>query len=174
MYYCDMEAERFLNYKEEFFMMLRFRKMMAVLLAAALTLTMLTACGGGGSGASVDAKVKLTNDINSFLTGSGLKVEYDKKLDGEAEFFHERYDSNDSMLNDSLKQKCMIKVEINKETSEEAKAVAEEVKKYMLLAEPKNYDWSIGYYFKTKEDKDNNVIGKDIYVMLAKKEKTKK
>ncbi len=34
MYYCDMEAERFLNYKEEFFMMLRFRKMMAVLLAA--------------------------------------------------------------------------------------------------------------------------------------------
>lgn len=61
--------------------------MMAVLLAAALTLTMLTACGGGGSGrASVDAKVKLTNDINDFLTGSGLKVEYDKKLDGEAEF----------------------------------------------------------------------------------------
>lgn len=155
-------------------MMLRFRKMMAVLLAAALTLTMLTACGGGGSGASVDAKVKLTNDINSILPEGYPKVKYDKKLDGEAEFFHERYDSNDSMLNDSLKQKCMIKVEINKETSEEAKAVAEEVKKYMLLAEPKNYDWSIGYYFKTKEDKDNNVIGKDIYVMLAKKEKTKK
>ena len=41
MYYCDMEAERFLNYKEEFFMMLRFRKMMAVLLAAALTLAIL-------------------------------------------------------------------------------------------------------------------------------------
>ena len=155
-------------------MMLRFRKMMAVLLAAALTLTMLTACGGGGSRASVDAKVKLTNDINSILPEGYPKVKYDKVLDEEAEFFHERYDSNDSMLNDSLKQKCMIKVEINKETSEEAKAVAEEVKKYMLLAEPKNYDWSIGYYFKTKEDKDNNVIGKDIYVMLAKKEKTKK
>ncbi len=155
-------------------MMLRFRKMMAVLLAAALTLTMLTACGGGGSGASVDAKVKLTNDINSILPEGYPKVKYDKVLDEEAEFFHERYDSNDSMLNGSLKQKCMIKVEINKETSEEAKAVAEEVKKYMLLAEPKNYDWSIGYYFKTKEDKDNNVIGKDIYVMLAKKEKTKK
>lgn len=56
--------------------------MMAVLLAAALTLTMLTACGGGGSGrGSVDAKVKLTNDINSFLTGSYPKVEYDKALD---------------------------------------------------------------------------------------------
>lgn len=152
-------------------MMLRFRKMMAVLLAAALTLTMLTACGGGGSRASVDAKVKLTNDINSILPEGYPKVKYDKELDEEAEYFHDKYGS---MLNNNLKQKCMIKVEINKETSEEAKAVAEEVKKYMLLAEPKNYDWSIGYYFKTKEDKDNNVIGKDIYVMLAKKEKTKK
>ena len=171
MYYCDMGAKRFLNYKEEFFMMLRFRKMMAVLLAAALTLTMLTACGGGGSRASVDAKVKLTNDINSFLTGSDLKVEYDKKLDEEAEFFHDKYGS---MLNYNLNQKCMIKVEIDKKTSDEAKAVAEEVKKYMLLADPKNYDWGIGYYFKPKENKDNKVIGKDIYVMLAKKEKTKK
>ena len=72
-------------------MMLRFRKMMAVLLAAALTLTMLTACGGGGSSrASVDAKVKLTNDINSILPEGYPKVEYDKALDEEAEFFHER------------------------------------------------------------------------------------
>lgn len=67
-------------------MMLRFRKMMAVLLAAALTLTMLTACGGGGSRASVDAKVKLTNDINSILPEGYPKVKYDKVLDEEAEF----------------------------------------------------------------------------------------
>ena len=93
MYYCDMEAECFLNYKEEFFMMLRFRKMMAVLLAAALTLTMLTACGGGGSGASVDAKVKLTNDINSILPEGYPKVKYDKELDEEAEYFHDKYPS---------------------------------------------------------------------------------
>lgn len=163
-----MEAERFLNYKEEFFMMLRFRKMMAVLLAAALTLTMLTACGGGGSGASVDAKVKLTNDINSILPEGYPKVKYDKALDEEAEYFYDKYGS---MLNNNLNQKCMIKVEIDKKTSDEAKAVAEEVKKYMLLADPKNYDWGIGYYFKPKEDKDNKVIGKDIYVMLAKKAK---
>lgn len=174
MYYCDMEAERFLNYKEEFFMMLRFRKMMAVLLAAALTLTMLTACGGGGSGASVDAKVKLTNDINSFLTGSGLKVEYDKVLDEEAEFFHERYDSNDSMLNGSLKQKRMTKVEISAKTSDEAKVVAESVKNCIGSTTSNDYDWSIGYYIDPKTDKDNKVIGKDIYVMLAWKEKTKK
>lgn len=152
-------------------MMLRFRKMMAVLLAAALTLTMLTACGGGGSGASVDAKVKLTNDINSILPEGYPKVKYDKVLDEEAEFFHERYDSNDSMLNGSLKQKRMTKVEISAKTSDEAKAVAEEVKKYMLLADPKNYDWSIGYYIDPKTDKDKKVIGKDIYVMLAKKAK---
>ncbi len=156
-------------------MMLRFRKMMAVLLAAALTLTMLTACGGGGiSRASVDAKVKLTNDINSILPEGYPKVEYDKALDEEAEFFHERYDSNDSMLNDSLKQKCMIKVEINKETSNEAEVVAEEIKKCMGRADSKDYDWSIGYYINPKTDKDNNVIGKDIYVMLARKDKTKK
>ena len=180
MYYCDMEAERFLNYKEEFFMMLRFRKMMAVLLAAALTLTMLTACGGGGSRASVDAKVKLTNDINNFLTGSGLKVEYDKKLDDEAKTVQASTknmndkDKNtfENILRDS--HRWMITVKFDEETSDEAKVVAEEVKKYMVLVDSKDRDWSIGYYIETKTDKDNKVTGKDIYVMLAWKEKTKK
>lgn len=65
----------------------------------------------------------------------------------------------------------MTKVEINKNTSDEAKAVAEEIKKCMDLMTSNDYDWSIGYYFKTKEDKDNKVIGKYIYVMLAKKAK---
>ena len=176
MYYCDMEAERFLNYKEEFFMMLRFRKMMAVLLAAALTLTMLTACGGGGSGASVDAKVKLTNDINSILPEGYPKVEYDKTLDQVAETIQASYIKNKDDTNKILKEshKWMIKVEIDEETSDEAKAVAEEVEKYMVLADPKNYDWGIGYYIETKKDKDNKVTGKDIYVMLAWKEKANK
>ena len=170
-----MEEKRFLNYKEEFFMMLRFRKMMAVLLAAALTLTMLTACGGGGSGrGGVDAKVKLTNDINDFLTGSYPKVKYDKALDEEAEFFHERYDSNGSMLNDSLKQKRMTKVEISAKTSNEAEVVAESVKKCIGSTTSNDYDWSIGYYINEKKDNDNKGTGKDIYVMLAWKEKTKK
>lgn len=156
-------------------MMLRFRKMMAVLLAAALTLTMLTACGGGGSGrGGVDAKVKLTNDINDFLTGSYPKVKYDKALDEEAEFFHERYDSNGSMLNDSLKQKRMTKVEISAKTSNEAEVVAESVKKCIGSTTSNDYDWSIGYYINEKKDKDNKVTGKDIYVMLAWKEKAKK
>ena len=156
-------------------MMLRFRKMMAVLLAAALTLTMLTACGGGGSGrGGVDAIVKLTNDINDFLTGSYPKVKYDKALDEEAEFFHERYDSNGSMLNDSLKQKRMTKVEISAKTSNEAEVVAESVKKCIGSTTSNDYDWSIGYYINEKKDKDNKVTGKDIYVMLAWKEKTKK
>lgn len=171
-----MEAERFLNYKEEFFMMLRFRKMMAVLLAAALTLTMLTACGGGGSRASVDAKVKLTNDINSILPEGYPKVKYDKVLDEEAETFHGAYDINDKTTNEKLKRSCewMTKVEINKNTSDEAKAVAEAVKVYLGKAGSKNYDWGIGYYIVPKTNKDNNVIGKDIYVMLARKDKTKK
>lgn len=157
-------------------MMLRFRKMMAVLLAAALTLTMLTACGGGGSGASVDAKVKLTNDINSILPEGYPKVEYDKTLDQVAETIQALYIKNKDDTNKILKEshKWMIKVEIDEETSDEAKAVAEEVEKYMVLADPKNYDWGIGYYIETKKDKDNKVTGKDIYVMLARKDKTKK
>ena len=158
-------------------MMLRFRKMMAVLLAAALTLTMLTACGGGGSGrGGVDAKVKLTNDINDFLTGSYPKVEYDKELDQEAETIQASYIKNKDKTNDILKKsyRWMTEVEIDEKTSNEAEVVAEEVKKCMGWADSKDYDWRIGYYIEPKTDKDNKVIGKDIYVMLAKKEKTNK
>lgn len=158
-------------------MMLRFRKMMAVLLAAALTLTMLTACGGGGSSrASVDEKVKLTNDINDFLTRSGLKVEYDRTLDQVAETIQASYIKNKDDTNNKIlkvSQRWMIKVEISEKTLEEAKAVAEEVEKYMVL-DSKDRDWSIGYYIETKKNKDNKVTGKDIYVLLAWTEKTKK
>lgn len=168
-----MGAKRFLNYKEEFFMMLRFRKMMAVLLAAALTLTMLTACGGGGSGASVDAKVKLTNDINSILPEGYPKVKYDKELDNGAYTFQGAYIRDKKETNDILKKsyRWMTKVEINERTSDEAGVVAEEIKKCMDLMTSNDYDWSIGYYIDPKTDKDKKVIGKDIYVMLAKKAK---
>lgn len=172
-----MEAERFLNYKEEFFMMLRFRKMMAVLLAAALTLTMLTACGGGGSSReSVNEKVKLTNDINEFLTGSYPKVEYDKELDDGAKRFYTNCDDDEDGLNKYLEAgyRWMTKAEIKEDTLNEAEVVADAVKAYLGKAGSKNYDWSIGYYINPKTDKDNKVIGKDIYVMLAKKEKAKK
>ena len=157
-------------------MMLRFRKMMAVLLAAALTLTMLTACGGGSGRGGVDAKVKLTNDINSILPEGYPKVKYAKTLDDEAETFHGAYDIDDEVTNGKLNKSCewMTKAEINDETSDKAKAVAESVKECIGGLLSKDYDWSIGYYIETKKDKDNKVIGKDIYVMLAKKEKTKK
>ena len=154
-------------------MMLRFRKMMAVLLAAALTLTMLTACGGGGSGASVDAKVKLTNDINSILPECYPKVKYDKELDNGAYTFQGAYIRDKKETNDILKKsyRWMTKVEINERTSDEAGVVAEEIKKCMDLMTSNDYDWSIGYYIDPKTDKDKKVIGKDIYVMLAKKAK---
>ena len=103
-------------------MMLRFRKMMAVLLAAALTLTMLTACGGGGSGASVDAKVKLTNDINEFLTGSYPKVEYDKALDEYAKTIQASIKNDeDKRIFDTLLEeshKWMIEVKIDEKNFE--------------------------------------------------------
>ena len=154
-------------------MMLRFRKMMAVLLAAALTLTMLTACGGGGSGASVDAKVKLTNDINSILPEGYPKVKYDKELDNGAYTFQGAYIRDKKETNDILKKsyRWMTKLEINERTSDEAGVVSEEIKKCMDLMTSNDYDWSIGYYIDPKTDKDKKVIGKDIYVMLAKKAK---
>ena len=160
-------------------MMLRFRKMMTVLLAAALTLTMLTACGGGGSGrGGVDAKVKLTNDINEFLTGSYPKVEYDKALDEYAKTIQASIKNDeDKRIFDALLEeshKWMIEVKIDGKTSNEAEVVAEEVKKCMGRADSKKYAWSIGYYIDPKTDKDNNVIDKDIYVMLARKDKTNK
>ena len=68
-------------------MMLRFRKMMAVLLAAALTLTMLTACGGGGSGRNaVNEKVELTKSVNEALKKDGYTevLKYDAELDKTA------------------------------------------------------------------------------------------
>ena len=158
-------------------MMLRFRKMMAVLLAAALTLTMLTAYGGGGSSrASVDAKVKLTNDINSFLTGSYPKVKYEEELDDGAKRFYKNCDDDEDGLNGYLEAgyKWMTKAKINEKTSNEAEVVAEEVKECVSGVLSKDYDWSIGYYIETKKDKDNKVTGKDIYVMLAWKEKANK
>ena len=157
-------------------MMLRFRKMMAVLLAAALTLTMLTACGGGGSGASVDAKVKLTNDINSILPEGYPKVKYEEELDDGAKRFYKNCDDDEDGLNGYLEAgyKWMTKAKINEKTSNEAEVVAEEVKECVSGVLSKDYDWSIGYYIETKKDKDNKVTGKDIYVMLAWKEKAKK
>ena len=68
----------------------------------------------------------------------------------------------------------MTKAKINEKTSNEAEVVAEEVKECVSGVLSKDYDWSIGYYIETKKDKDNKVTGKDIYVMLAWKEKTKK
>ena len=52
--------------------------------------------------------------------------------------------------------------------------VAESVKNCIGSTTSNDYDWSIGYYIDPKTDKDNKVIGKDIYVMLVWKEKTKK
>lgn len=118
----------------------------------------------------------MTNDINSILPEGYPKLEYDKELDNGAYTFQGAYIKDKKETNDILKRsyRWMTKAEINDETSDEAKAVAEEVKECVSGVLSKDYDWSIGYYIETKKDKDNKVTGKDIYVMLAWKEKTKK
>lgn len=171
-----MEAERFLNYKEEFFMMLRFRKMMAVLLAAALTLTMLTACGGGGSGrASVDAKVKLTESVNEALKKDGYTeiLKYDAELDKTAYLYRENSDVRG--INKDWKKKNvnrrLFKVDVlEAKKADSASKIAEEIKP--TLENIKGDDWSIGYYVEPKNNK-KEVVSREITIILEWKEVTK-
>ena len=171
-----MEAERFLNYKEEFFMMLRFRKMMAVLLAAALTLTMLTACGGGGSGASVDAKVKLTESVNEALKKDGYTeiLKYDAELDKTAYLYRENSDVRG--INKDWKEKNvnrrLFKVDVlEAKKANSASKIAEEIKP--TLENIKGDDWSIGYYVEPKENNKKEVVSREITIILEWKEVTK-
>ena len=125
-------------------MMLRFRKMMAVLLAAALTLTMLTACGGGGSGrGGVDAKVKLTKSVNEALK----KDKYTVSLNYDAELDKTAYDyrttdagrMNADWEKNNLNRE-MFKVIIQEtEKADSASRIAEEIEP--TLTNIKGYDW---------------------------------
>lgn len=176
MYYCDMEAERFLNYKEEFFMMLRFRKMMAVLLAAALTLTMLTACGGGGSGrASVDAKVKLTESVNEALKKDGYTeiLKYDAKID-ETAYDYRVNDAgrmNADWEENNLNRKMFKVIVPEAEKADSASKIAKAVER--TLTDIKSYEWSIGYYVEPKENSKKEVVSREFTIILEWKEVTK-
>lgn len=179
MYYCDMEAERFLNYKEEFFMMLRFRKMMAVLLAAALTLTMLTACGGGGSGASVDAKVKLTESVNEALKKDGYTeiLKYDAELDKTAYLYRVYRENSDvNGINKDWKEKNvsrrMFKVDVQEaEKADSASRIATAIER--TLTDMEDYEWSIGYCVESKENSKKEVVSREFTIILEWKEVTK-
>ena len=175
MYYCDMEAERFLNYKEEFFMMLRFRKMMAVLLAAALTLTMLTACGGGGSRASVDAKVKLTESVNEALKKDGYTeiLKYDAKID-ETAYDYRVNDAgrmNADWEENNLNRKMFKVIVPEAEKADSASKIAKAVER--TLTDIKSYEWSIGYYIEPKENSKQEVVIREFTIILEWKKVTK-
>lgn len=180
MYYCDMEAERFLNYKEEFFMMLRFRKMMAVLLAAALTLTMLTACGGGGSGrGSIDAKVKLTESVNEALKKDKYTVSlnYDAELDKTAYLYRVYRENSDvNGINKDWKEKNvnrrMFKVDVQEvEKADSASRIATAIER--TLTDMEDYEWSIGYCVESKENSKKEVVSREFTIILEWKEVTK-
>lgn len=180
MYYCDMEAERFLNYKEEFFMMLRFRKMMAVLLAAALTLTILTACGGGGSGrGSIDAKVKLTESVNEALKKDKYTVSlnYDAELDKTAYLYRVYRENSDvNGINKDWKEKNvnrrMFKVDVQEvEKADSASRIATAIER--TLTDMEDYEWSIGYCVESKENSKKEVVSREFTIILEWKEVTK-
>ena len=175
-----MEAERFLNYKEEFFMMLRFRKMMAVLLAAALTLTMLTACGGGGSGrGSIDAKVKLTESVNEALKKDKYTVSlnYDAELDKTAYLYRVYRENSDvNGINKDWKEKNvnrrMFKVDVQEvEKADSASRIATAIER--TLTDMEDYEWSIGYCVESKENSKKEVVSREFTIILEWKEVTK-
>ena len=174
MYYCDMEAERFLNYKEEFFMMLRFRKMMAVLLAAALTLTMLTACGSG-RGKAVNEKVELTKSVNEALKKDKYRVSlnYNAELDDVASNYHinDVGNTNADWKNKKLDRE-MFRVDIPEvEKADSASKIAKEIEP--TLTNMKDYEWSIGYYVEPKENNKKEVVSREFTIILEWKEVTK-
>lgn len=158
-------------------MMLRFRKMMAVLLAAALTLTMLTACGGGGSSrASVDAKVKLTESVNEALKKDGYTeiLKYDAELDKTAYLYRENSDVRG--INKDWKEKNvnrrLFKVDVlEAKKADSASKIAEEIKP--TLENIKGDDWSIGYCVESKENSKKEVVSREFTIILEWKEVTK-
>ena len=172
-----MEAERFLNYKEEFFMMLRFRKMMAVLLAAALTLTMLTACGGGGSGRgkAVNEKVELTKSVNEALKKDGYTeiLKYDAKID-ETAYDYRVNDAgrmNADWEENNLNRKMFKVIVPEAEKADSASKIAKAVER--TLTDIKSYEWSIGYYVEPKENSKKEVVSREFTIILEWKEVTK-
>lgn len=156
-------------------MMLRFRKMMAVLLAAALTLTMLTACGGGGSGASVDAKVKLTESVNEALKKDKYRVSlnYNTELDDVASNYHinDVGNTNADWKNKKLDRE-MFRVDVPEvEKADSASKIAKEIEP--TLTNMKDYEWSIGYYVEPKENRKKEVVSREFTIILEWKEVTK-
>ena len=155
-------------------MMLRFRKMMAVLLAAALTLTMLTACGGGGSGRNaVNEKVELTKSVNEALKKGGYTevLKYDAELDQTA-YDYRATDAGrmnaDWEINNLNRR--MFKVYIKE--AEKANS-ASEIAKEIESALEKGDDWRIGYYIKPIENGRQEVVIREFTIILEWKKVTK-
>lgn len=156
-------------------MMLRFRKMMAVLLAAALTLTMLTACGGGGSGRgkAVNEMVELTKSVNEALKKDGYTkvLKYDAELDDAASTYH----INDvgSINADWKKKKLdreMLRVDVlEEEKADSASKIAEKIGPTLK----KGDDWRIGYYIEPIKNNRQEVVTREFTIILEWKEVTK-
>lgn len=160
-------------------MMLRFRKMMAVLLAAALTLTMLTACGGGGSGRNaVNEKVELTKSVNEALKKDGYTevLKYDAELDKTAYLYRVYRENSDvRSINNDWKDKNvnrrLFKVDVlEAKKADSASKIAEEIEH--TLDNIKGDDWSIGYCVESKEN-SKEVVSREFTIILEWKEVTK-
>jgi len=157
-------------------MMLRFKKIMAVLLAAALALTMLTACGGGGGGKGVNEKVELTNKLNDILKEDkySITLKYNTELDRKADTYYvaDIDKVNADWKTDKLNRK-MFKVTVKEsEKTDTAKKIAKEIE--VSLTDTVDYEWSIGYHVEIHANSEDKIVSRDIYVVLAWTVKTEK
>lgn len=162
-------------------MMLRFRKMMAVLLAAALTLTMLTACGGGGSGRgkTVNEMVELTKSVNEALKKDKYRVSlnYDAELDKTAYLYRVYRENSDvNGINKDWKEKNvnrrMFKVDVQEaEKADSASRIATAIER--TLTDMEDYEWSIGYCVESKENSKKEVVSREFTIILEWKKVTK-
>lgn len=162
-------------------MMLRFRKMMAVLLAAALTLTMLTACGGGGSGRgkTVNEMVELTKSVNEALKKDKYRVSlnYDAELDKTAYLYRVYRENSDvNGINKDWKEKNvnrrMFKVDVQEaEKADSASRIATAIE--CTLTDMEDYEWSIGYCVESKENSKKEVVSREFTIILEWKKVTK-
>lgn len=161
--------------------MMRFKKMVAVLLAAALALTMLTACGGGG-GSSPTERARYISGINAQLNSKvpGAKLSDEKDIsERKAEKYKDAAENLKKFDDASAKRMAYVddesvyvafRMEFTKDDNETTKIEKVATKIYDLVAQQmgtntlKTNDCKLDYAW-GEEDKDKNVY---IYVVVRK------
>lgn len=151
MYYCDMGAERFLNYNGGIFYDVAVQKNDGSPV-------------GSGRGKAVNEMVELTKSVNEALKKDKYRVSlnYNAELDDVASNYHinDVGNTNADWKNKKLDRE-MFRVDIPEvEKADSASKIAKEIEP--TLTNMKDYEWSIGYYVEPKENNKKEVVSREI------------